>query len=66
MSSSNVTIDDTSALIQYSIPNGNGWTDSPTSDPNLGSYWSNTYHSAFNYLAAATLQFEGTAVYLYA
>ncbi|QRV95867.1 Transmembrane alpha-helix domain [Ceratobasidium sp. AG-Ba] len=61
----NVTIDDISALIQYA-PLGDVWKDSPTSDSGLGSYYDSTYHSAIQYGASATFQFDGIAVYIYA
>lgn len=61
----NVTIDDISALIQYT-PLGGVWKDSPTSDSGLGGYYDSTYHSTTQYGASATFQFDGVAVYLYA
>ncbi|KAG9111446.1 hypothetical protein FRC07_008056 [Ceratobasidium sp. 392] len=66
MPSKNVTIDDTSALIQYTPVGNNIWKDSPTSDQSLGSYYDGTYHSTITYGASASFQFDGTAVYLYA
>ncbi|KAG9095873.1 hypothetical protein FRC06_009332 [Ceratobasidium sp. 370] len=62
----NVTIDDVSALIQYRGVAGVPWTDSPTSDSQLGYYWSGTYHSSLMHRASATFLFDGVAVYLYA
>ncbi|KAG9077299.1 hypothetical protein FS749_010819 [Ceratobasidium sp. UAMH 11750] len=62
----NVTIDDVSALIQYQGVGGVPWTDSPTSDPQLGNYWGGTYHSSILYRASATFLFDGVAVYLFA
>ncbi|KAG8694833.1 hypothetical protein FRC08_008230 [Ceratobasidium sp. 394] len=64
MPSTNVTIDDVSALIQYT-PVLNAWTDSPTSDTGLGGYYDGTYHSTNVYGSVATFQFDGTAVYIY-
>jgi hypothetical protein len=61
----NVTIDDVSALIQYT-PLGDTWKDSPTTDAGLGSYYDGTYHSTNVYGASATFQFDGIAVYLFA
>ncbi|QRV93257.1 hypothetical protein RhiJN_21275 [Ceratobasidium sp. AG-Ba] len=63
---SNVTIDDVSALIQYQGVNGTPWTDSPTTDPDLGQYYGGTYHSSLMSRASATFLFDGVAVYLYA
>ncbi|KAG8731544.1 hypothetical protein FRC10_001653 [Ceratobasidium sp. 414] len=60
MPSTNVTIDDVSALVQYT-PLGDAWKDSPTSDSGLGSYFDGTYHSTNVYGSAATFQFDGTA-----
>ncbi|KAF8599209.1 hypothetical protein BDV93DRAFT_526285 [Ceratobasidium sp. AG-I] len=61
----NFTLDDTSALFRYTNPDGKPWTDSPTSDPPLSSYWSSTYHSSSQFGASATLKFQGVAVYIY-
>ncbi|KAG8702615.1 hypothetical protein FRC09_004649, partial [Ceratobasidium sp. 395] len=66
MPTTNVTIDDVSALIQYTPVGGNIWKDSPTSDQSLGNYFDGTYHSVQMYGASASFQFDGTAVYLYA
>ncbi|CUA71970.1 hypothetical protein RSOLAG22IIIB_09986 [Rhizoctonia solani] len=62
----NVTVDDVSAIFQYYSTGAKPWTDSPTSDQELHSYWDSTYHSS-NYLGSqASLRFQGTAVYLFA
>ncbi|KAB5589450.1 hypothetical protein CTheo_7104 [Ceratobasidium theobromae] len=61
----NVTIDDSSALIEYHAPIGD-WTDSPTTDDGLSNYYDHTYHSSNQYGASAFFRFQGTAVYLYA
>ncbi|KAF8599208.1 hypothetical protein BDV93DRAFT_315978 [Ceratobasidium sp. AG-I] len=61
----NFTLDDTSAMFQYSNPDGSQWTDSPTSDPGISKYWSGTYHSSPQYKGTAMLRFQGVAVYLY-
>ncbi|QRW07411.1 Transmembrane alpha-helix domain [Ceratobasidium sp. AG-Ba] len=66
MPPNNVTIDDVSALIQYQGVNGTPWTDSPTTDPELGQYYGGTYHSSQMWRASATFLFDGVAVYLYA
>ncbi|KAF8706823.1 hypothetical protein RHS03_04522, partial [Rhizoctonia solani] len=61
----NITIDDISALIEYT-PAGRPWTDSPTSDQELHNYWDGTYHSSDRFGARASFRFQGTAVWLYA
>lgn len=66
MPAQNVTIDDSSALIEYFAPGGQQWTDSPTSDAGLPNYQGRTYHSSILYGAWASLRFQGTAIYLYA
>ncbi|KAG8790188.1 hypothetical protein FRC12_012574 [Ceratobasidium sp. 428] len=62
----NVTADDVSALVQYTGVGSVPWTDSPTKDPTLGSYWDGTYHSSILYGASAEFLFDGVAVYYYA
>ncbi|CAE6437362.1 unnamed protein product [Rhizoctonia solani] len=61
----NVTIDDISALVEYTTA-GRPWTDSPTSDQELHNYWDGTYHSSDRFGAKASIRFQGTAIWLYA
>ncbi|KAI0342651.1 hypothetical protein BDW22DRAFT_131485 [Trametopsis cervina] len=57
----NLTIDDTSPLIQY---NGS-WGDSSHDDDLWSAYINGTFHATDVLGASATLTFNGSAVYLY-
>ncbi|KAI0783837.1 hypothetical protein BC629DRAFT_1723730 [Irpex lacteus] len=59
----NLTIDDTSPLIQYD-PAG-GWSDSSHADDYWSAYSNGTFHATDQLGAKATLTFNGSAVYLY-
>ncbi|KAI0266846.1 hypothetical protein BC834DRAFT_116274 [Gloeopeniophorella convolvens] len=63
MASFNVTAEDSSPLISYS-PVG-AWADSPNGDPNTQSYSQQSWHTSSSQGASATIQFNGTGIWLF-
>ncbi|EKM58539.1 uncharacterized protein PHACADRAFT_252958 [Phanerochaete carnosa HHB-10118-sp] len=57
----NVTIDDASPLVQYD----QWWTDSSHTDPFWTNYTDRTFHPTEQFGAAATVTFNGSAVYIF-